>query len=151
MMTHGDGVPSLSARRAWRGDAGHRKPCAPSQSHGPSESLGKPPFRSRRRTGSGRIGAGVEKPCRCPAGPAASLLPARWPARRPARWPDGSPARSLRVIINETWYNQDLAKQDVAGSSPAGRASPLDAANAARGRSVRLPLAERRPRTPPGA
>jgi hypothetical protein len=27
----------------------------------------------------------------------------------------------------------------------------LDAASAARGRSVRLPLAERRPRTPPGA
>ncbi len=54
IMTHRDGFPRLSARSAWRGDAGHRKPCAPSESYGPSESLGKPPFRSRRRTGSGR-------------------------------------------------------------------------------------------------
>ncbi len=37
-MTHRDGFPRLSARSAWRGDAGHRKPCAT-----PSESLGKPP------------------------------------------------------------------------------------------------------------
>ncbi len=126
MMTHGDGVPSLSARRAWRGDAGHRKPSAPSQSYAPSGSLGKPPFRSNRRTGSGRIGAGVS-----------------------ARWPDASPARSLRVMINETWYTQDLAKQDVAGSSPAGRASPLDAANAvhAPGRESPRPAAgARKPR-----
>ncbi len=55
-MTHRDGFPRLSARSAWRSDAGHRQPCAPSQSYGPSESLGKPPFRSRRRTGSGRTG-----------------------------------------------------------------------------------------------
>ncbi len=48
-MTHRDGFPRLSARSAWRGDAGHRKPCAT-----PSESLGKPPFRSRRRTAGGR-------------------------------------------------------------------------------------------------
>ncbi len=41
-MTHRDGFPRLSARSAWRGDAGHRKPCAPSESYGPSESLGKP-------------------------------------------------------------------------------------------------------------
>ncbi len=95
-MTHRDGFPRLSARSAWRGDAGHRKPCAPSESHGPSESLGEPPFRSRRRTGSGRIGGGAGKPRRCPAGPAASLLP--------ARWPDGSPARSLWVIISASWY-----------------------------------------------
>ncbi len=53
-MTHRDGFPRFSARSAWRGDAGHRKPCAPSQSHGPSESLGKPPFRSGRRTAGGR-------------------------------------------------------------------------------------------------
>ncbi len=63
-MTHRDGFPRFSARSAWRSDAGHREPCAPSQSHGPSESLGKPPFRSRRRTGSGRIGVGVGKPRR---------------------------------------------------------------------------------------
>ncbi len=53
-MTHRDGFPRLSARSVWRGDAGHRKPRAPSESYGRSESLGKPPFRSRRRTGSGR-------------------------------------------------------------------------------------------------
>ncbi len=48
-MTHRDGLPRLSARSAWRGDAGHRKPCGT-----PSESLGKPPFRSRKRTAGGR-------------------------------------------------------------------------------------------------
>ncbi len=48
-MTHRDGFPRLSARSAWRGDAGHRKPCATQ-----SESLGTPPFRSRRRTAGGR-------------------------------------------------------------------------------------------------
>ncbi len=48
-MTHRDGFPRFSARSAWRGDAGHRKPCAT-----PSESLGKPPFRSCRRTAGGR-------------------------------------------------------------------------------------------------
>ncbi len=53
-MTHRDGFPRFSARSAWCGDAGHRKPRAPSQSHGPSESLGKPPFRSRGRTAGGR-------------------------------------------------------------------------------------------------
>ncbi len=62
IMTHRYGFPRLSARSAWRSDAGHRKPCAPSTSIGPPESLGKPPFRSGRRTGSGRIGAGVGKP-----------------------------------------------------------------------------------------
>ncbi len=48
-MTHIDGFPRLSARSAWRGDARHRKPCGT-----PSESLGKPPFRSRGRTAGGR-------------------------------------------------------------------------------------------------
>ncbi len=48
-MTHRDGFPRLSARSAWRGDAGHRKPRATT-----SESLGKPPLRSRRRTAGGR-------------------------------------------------------------------------------------------------
>ncbi len=45
-MTHRDGFPRFSARSAWHSDAGHRKPCAPSQSHGQPESLGKPPFRA---------------------------------------------------------------------------------------------------------
>ncbi len=48
-MTHRDGSPRFSARSAWRGDAGHRKPRAT-----PSESLGKPPFRSRGRSAGGR-------------------------------------------------------------------------------------------------
>ncbi len=48
-MTHRDGFPSFSARSAWRGDAGHRKARAT-----PSESLGKPPFRSPERTAGGR-------------------------------------------------------------------------------------------------
>ncbi len=37
-MTHRDGFPWLSARSAWRSDAGHREPCATRP-----ESLGKPP------------------------------------------------------------------------------------------------------------
>ncbi len=53
-MTHRDGFPRLSARNAWRGDAGHRTPRAPSESYGRPESLGKPPFRSRGRTAGGR-------------------------------------------------------------------------------------------------
>ncbi len=53
-MTHRDGFPRLSARSAWRGDAGHRKPCARSQSYAPPESLGNPPVRSGRRTVGGR-------------------------------------------------------------------------------------------------
>ncbi len=48
-MTHRDGFPRLSARSAWCGDAGHRKPRGT-----PSESLGYPPFRSRGRTAGGR-------------------------------------------------------------------------------------------------
>ena len=51
-MTHRDGFPRFSARSAGRSDARHRKPRAPSKSILPSESLGKPPFRSGRRTGS---------------------------------------------------------------------------------------------------
>ena len=47
-MTHRDGFPRFSARSAWRGDAGHRKARAT-----PSESLGKPPFRSPGRTAGG--------------------------------------------------------------------------------------------------
>ena len=50
-MTHRDGFPRLSARSAWRGDAGHREPRATLP-----ENLGKPPFRSRGRTGNGRLG-----------------------------------------------------------------------------------------------
>ncbi len=52
-MTHRDGFPRLSARSAWRGDAGHRKPCGTPSAPRP-KALGKPPFRSRRRTAGGR-------------------------------------------------------------------------------------------------
>ncbi len=48
-MTHRDGFPRFSARSAWRGDAGHRKARTT-----PSEGLGKPPLRSRRRAVGGR-------------------------------------------------------------------------------------------------
>ncbi len=48
-MTHRDGLPRFSARSVRGGDAGHRKGCAT-----PSESLGKPPLRSRRRPVGGR-------------------------------------------------------------------------------------------------
>ncbi len=51
---------------------------------------------SRRSGRAGEPPEGVGKPCRCPATPAAFLLP--------ARWPDRSPARSLWVIINAPWY-----------------------------------------------
>ncbi len=56
-MTHRDGFPRLSARSVWPSDAGRRKPCVPSESYGPSapwpKALGKPPFRSGRRTAGG--------------------------------------------------------------------------------------------------
>ncbi len=48
-MTHRDGLPRFSARIVRRGDAGHREACAT-----PSESLGKPPFRSPMRPVGGR-------------------------------------------------------------------------------------------------
>ena len=48
-MTHRDGFPRFSARSVRRGDAVHREACAT-----PSESLGKPPFRSRMRPVGGR-------------------------------------------------------------------------------------------------
>ncbi len=44
------------------------------------------------RDRAGEPPEGVGQPCRCPASPAASLLPG------------GSPARSLWVIINAPWY-----------------------------------------------
>ncbi len=121
-MTHRDGFPRLSARSAWRGDAGHREPCAPSKSHGPSESLGKPPFRSSRRTAGGRrkaltmsriacgfpptradrlrdrnggfprLSDGVAHGLRCPASPCHALLAESL----------GKP--SLWVIIKDLWY-----------------------------------------------
>ncbi len=53
-MTHRDGLPRVSARSAWRGDAGHREPRAtPSEGPSPQDS-GKPPFRSSMRPVGGR-------------------------------------------------------------------------------------------------
>ena len=43
-MTHRDGLPGFAALSVRCGDAGHLKACAT-----PSESRGKPPFRSRIR------------------------------------------------------------------------------------------------------
>ncbi len=82
-MTHGDGLPRFSARSVRRSDAAHRKPRAT-----PSESLGKPPFRSPPRPVGGRrkalpMGRRIGK---------ASLLP------------DGPRGRSLWVIITVSWY-----------------------------------------------
>ena len=48
-MTRRAGLPGFSALSVRRGDAGHREACAT-----PSESLGKPPFRSARRPVGGR-------------------------------------------------------------------------------------------------
>ncbi|MCH7693169.1 MAG: hypothetical protein IID50_06965 [Proteobacteria bacterium] len=48
-MTRRAGLPRLSARSVRCGDAGHREACAT-----PSESLGKPPLRSRMRPVGGR-------------------------------------------------------------------------------------------------
>ncbi len=58
-MTHRDGFPRLSARSAWRGDAGHRKPRAT-----PSESLGKPPpvARANHRRASGSLADDPHRP-----------------------------------------------------------------------------------------
>ena len=80
-MIHRDGFPRLSARSAWRGDAGHRKPWAPFTSIGPSESLGKPPFRSGGRAGSGRTAGGRRKALTMPR--IARGFPATRPLARP--------------------------------------------------------------------
>ena len=48
-MTRRAGLPRFSALSVRRGDAGHREACAT-----PSESLGKPPLRSRMRPVGGR-------------------------------------------------------------------------------------------------
>ncbi len=48
-MTHRDGLPRFSALSVRCGDAGHREACAT-----PSESLGKPPLRSRMQPVGGR-------------------------------------------------------------------------------------------------
>ena len=81
-MAHRDDFPRFSARSVRRSDAQHRKACATL-----SESLGKPPFRSRMRPVGGRRKA---LPMRCIAG--GILLP------------DGPHTRSLWVIITDPWY-----------------------------------------------
>ncbi len=71
-MTHRDGFPhasrlGFSARSAWRGDAGHRKPRSPSTSIGPSapgaESLGKPPpvAWANRQRATGRASGSLDE------------------------------------------------------------------------------------------
>ena len=81
-MAHRDDFTRFSALGARRGDAGHRKACATL-----SESLEKPPFRSRMRPVGGRRKALAK---RCIAG--GILLP------------DRPHTRSLWVIITNPWY-----------------------------------------------
>ena len=82
-MTHKDamwdGLPRFSARSVGRGDAAHREARAT-----PSESLGKPPFRSPPRPVGGRrkalpMGRHRLRPASCPTGrggdPYGSLSP----------------------------------------------------------------------------
>ncbi len=70
--------------------------------------LGPKAFGSRRSGRAGEPPEGVGKPCRCPASPAASLLPG------------GSPARSLWVIINAPWYNVRFSNRALSSSSAFG-------------------------------
>jgi len=76
-MTHKDamwdGLPRFSARSVRRGDAAHREAHAT-----PSESLGKPPFRSPLRPVGGRRKALPMGPAACghpPARGAAGAIP----------------------------------------------------------------------------
>ncbi len=117
-MTHRDGFPRLSARSAWRGDAGPRKPCAPPQSPGPSESLGKPPFRSRRRTGSGVNRCGRRKALTMPR--IARGFPPTGPVARPIACPismgqyQGPLVLGVITTHSSLWY--DDVRRAVFGS-----------------------------------
>ncbi len=118
-MTHRDGFPRFSARSVWRGDAGHREPCAPSESYGPSAPW--PKALGYRRSGradepaAGEPPEGVGKPCRCPAGPAAFLLPARWarPLARPL-------ARRIACPISMGHYGDVPISVEIRGAGIAG-------------------------------
>ncbi len=97
-MTHRDGFPRFSARSAWRGDAGHGKSWAPSQSYTPPESLGKPPFRSRGRTAGGRRKASTM-----------SRIARGFPPTRPLTRPLARPlARRIACPISMGHYQRDL-------------------------------------------
>ncbi len=78
-MTHRDGFPRLSARSAWRGDAGHREPRGTLSENPSLEAWGKPPFRSPGRTAGGRREALTMPRIACGSPPARPL------ARRIAR------------------------------------------------------------------
>ena len=115
-MTHRDGFPhasrlGFSARSAWRGDAGHREPRAPSTRIGLPESsrpqdLGKPPFRSRGRTGKGRI-RGRREALTMPR-IARGSPPAR-PVARPVARPMARPmARQIARAISMGHYQRSL-------------------------------------------
>ncbi len=80
-MTYRDGLPRFSARSVGRSYAGHRKPRAT-----PSESLGKPPFRSPPRPVGGRRKA-------LPMGPH-RLRPSSYPTGR-----RGDPYGSLSPLF----------------------------------------------------
>ncbi len=96
-MTHRDGFPRFSARSAWRGAAGHRSPCVT-----PSESIGKPPFRSRRRPAGGRRKASTM-------------------SRRTRGFPPTRPM--ARRIAYAPWYELDAAR-DLNGLAGDGVTAP---------------------------
>ncbi len=105
--------------------------------------MGRPKALGSRRSGRtgepavGGIGAGVGKPCRCPASPAASLLP--------APWPDGSPARSLWVIISETWYKEiELGGARLRVTKPTQRCAATNVGPETAARDMNIPQALQR-------
>ena len=112
-MTHRDGYPRLSARSAWRGDAGHRKPCGT-----PSESLGKPPFRSRGRTAGGRRKASTM-----------SRIARSFPATRPL-------ARRIARAISMGHYQRSLVLGSARASACGRPAAPFTAPGAPPAREV---------------
>ncbi len=85
-------------------------------SHAPRlKAMGRPKVLGNRRSGrAGEPPEGVGKPCRCPASPAASLLPG------------GSPARSLWVIISAPWYKARPGQAHAIGGRRRGRPQEHD-------------------------
>ena len=76
---------------------------------------------SRRSGRAGEPPECVGKPRRCPASPAAPLLPAPWPG--------GSPTRSLWVIINAPWYNYCVSPVKLDRQSSIGVATVIGEIN----------------------
>ncbi len=143
-MTHRDGFPRFSARSAWRGDVGHREPCAPSQSHGPSESLGKPPPVARaNRQGrpGGRRQALTMPRIACgfpPARPLARRIARGFPATRPL-------ARRIACPISMGHYQRSLVSTAATSSSRTALPRSLNGVNSPRESLDRLRSASSSP------